>query len=156
MRLDVAYTLPDLYLQKVDVATMAFSLEARCPLTDFRLVEWAMRLPMAYKLREGRSKYLLKKVLCRSLPAHFVNQPKRGFSIPIGSWLSGPLKGWAQERLNDQMLAKRMPIDGRRVRELFDLQSSGRRDSYPILWAVLMLFAFVSEHSGLGPSPSMQ
>jgi asparagine synthase (glutamine-hydrolysing) len=155
MRLDIAYTLPDLYLQKVDVATMAFSLEARCPLTDFRLVEWAMRLPMAYKLREGRSKYLLKKVLCRSLPAHFVNQPKRGFSIPIGPWLSGPLKAWAQERLNDKELANKLPIDTQRLLGIFDLQASGKRNSYPIVWAVLMLFAFVSEHSDLGPSPSM-
>ena len=68
MRLDAGFTLPDLFLQKVDVATMAFSLEARCPMTDYRLVEWAMRLPIEYKLRGGETKYLLKKALRRHLP----------------------------------------------------------------------------------------
>ena len=69
MRLDAGITLPELFLQKVDVATMAFSLEARCPMTDYRLVEWAMRLPAEYKLRDGETKYLLKKILCKYLPA---------------------------------------------------------------------------------------
>ncbi len=95
MRLDTAYILPGAYLQKVDVATMAFSVEARCPMTDYRLVEWAMRLPLEYKLRGGTTKYLLKKVLSRHLPQEMVYQPKKGFSVPLAQWLRGPLKDWS-------------------------------------------------------------
>ncbi len=90
MRLDAALTLPDQYLQKVDVATMAFSVEARCPLTDYRLVEWAMRLPLEWKLRGGQTKYLLKRALCRYLPDSIVYQPKLGFQCARRSVVARP------------------------------------------------------------------
>ncbi len=115
-----------------------------------------VRLPMRFKFRESKSKYLLKQVLCRSLPPNFVHQPKRGFSVPIGPWLRGPLNSWAIERFNDRSMADRVPLDMNLVRGLFALQSSGRRDSYPILWAVLMLLCFVSEYADLGPGPALQ
>ena len=91
MRLDAGFTLPDLFLQKVDIATMAFSLEARCPLMDYRLVEWAMRLPLEYKLGRGQTKYLLRKALCTQLPRISSIGPKMGFGVPIASWLRGTL-----------------------------------------------------------------
>jgi asparagine synthase (glutamine-hydrolysing) len=146
MRLDAAYILPGAYLQKVDVATMAFSLEARCPMTDYRLVEWAMRLPLEYKLRGGTTKYLLKKVLARHLPAQMVYQPKKGFSVPLAQWLRGPLKGWSLELINDHSLMSRLPLSVANIRKLAHLHQSGRRETYPLLWSVLMLLCHVAHH----------
>jgi asparagine synthase (glutamine-hydrolysing) len=146
MRLDMALTLVDGYLQKVDVATMACSLEARCPLIDYRLVEWSMRLPVEFKLRRGQTKYLLKKALCRYLPPNLVHRPKRGFAVPVGEWLRGPLRAWAQELLHEDALVSRLPLDRKRLRELFALHISGARDAHPLLWATLMLLCYVARH----------
>jgi asparagine synthase (glutamine-hydrolysing) len=148
MRLDAGLTLPELFLQKVDVATMAFSLEARCPMTDYRLVEWAMRLPLEYKLRNGETKYLLKKVLCKYLPAEHVYRDKMGFGVPIAQWLRGPLRSWAQELIHDDTLMARVPLDKARVRDLLTQQIHGRREAHPLLWSVLMLLCFVQKHHG--------
>jgi asparagine synthase (glutamine-hydrolysing) len=153
MRLDLGFMLPDGYLQKVDVATMAFSLEARCPLTDYRLVEWAMRLPVGYKLRGQQTKYLLKKVLCRYLPPALVYRPKRGFGVPVAEWLRGPLRSWARELLNDQSTISRLPLDRVRLVQLFELHVSGARNAQPLLWAVLMLLCFVARHDRGGSIP---
>jgi asparagine synthase (glutamine-hydrolysing) len=147
MRLDAGFTLPELFLQKVDVATMAFSLEARCPMTDYRLVEWAMRLPEEYKLRGGETKYLLKKVLCRHLPATHVYRKKMGFGVPIAAWLRGPLRKWAQELIYDDALMSRLPLDKLRLRNLLDTHLSGRREAHPLLWSVLMLLCFVQKNA---------
>lgn len=146
MRLDMGFMLPNGYLHKVDLATMAFSLEARCPLIDYRLVEWSMRLPVQYKLRDGEGKYLLKKVLCRYLPPSQVYRKKRGFGVPIAEWLRGPLKGWAADLLHDESVVSRLPLDVSRLRHLFELHTKGTREAHPILWAVLMLLCFVARH----------
>lgn len=146
MRLDAAFILPGAYLQKVDVATMAFSLEARCPMTDYRLVEWAMRLPLEFKLRGGTTKYLLKKVLARHLPQDMVYQPKKGFSMPLAQWLRGPLKSWSLELINDQTLMSRLPLSQPNIRKLAQLHHSGERETYPLLWSVLMLLCYVAHH----------
>ena len=154
MRLDMGLTLVDGYLQKVDVSTMAMSLEARCPMLDYRLVEWSMRLPVEFKLRRGHTKYLLKKALCRYLPADFVHRPKKGFSVPVAQWLRGPLRPWAEELLYDQSLVSRLPLDAKRLRELFTLHISGARDAHPLLWAALMLLCYVARHErGAGLPP---
>ena len=155
MRLDTAITLPDLFLQKVDVASMAFSLEARCPMTDYRLVEWAMRLPLEFKLRNGTTKYLLKKVLTRYLPADSVYRPKMGFSVPLAEWLRGPLRTWAQEIVHDDTLMARLPLDKTRVRELFRQQAAGERESHPLLWSILMLLCFVQTHGAQRALPAV-
>ena len=146
MRLDTAYILPGAYLQKVDVATMAFSVEARCPMTDYRLVEWAMRLPLEYKLRGGTTKYLLKKVLSRHLPQEMVYQPKKGFSVPLAQWLRGPLKDWSLALINDQGLMSRLPLSQPNIRKLAQLHHSGQRETHPLLWSVLMLLCYVAHH----------
>ena len=155
MRLDAGLTLPDLFLQKVDVATMAFSLEARCPMTDYRLVEWAMRLPMHFKVRNGETKYLLKKVLGKYLPAECVYRPKMGFAVPLAKWLRGPLRSWAEELVHDDTLMSRLPLDKERVRELLRQHSAGDRESHPLLWSVLMLLCFVQTHGAQRTLPVM-
>lgn len=146
MRLDVGFTLPEMFLQKVDVATMAFSLEARCPMTDYRLVEWAMRLPLEYKLRNGETKYLLKKALCRYLPPSQIYRKKMGFGVPIAAWLRGPLREWARGLIYDDTLLAKIPLDKIRVRDLLNKQLSGQRESHPMLWSVLMLLCFAQKH----------
>lgn len=155
MRLDAGLTLPDLFLQKVDVATMAFSLEARCPMTDYRLVEWAMRLPVHYKLRNGQTKYLLKQALCRYLPAERVYRPKMGFGVPLAHWLRGPLRTWANELIHDDGLMSRLPLNRERVRELYKQQLAHERESHPLIWSVLMLLCYVQVHHAGAALPVM-
>lgn len=155
MRLDAGFTLPELFLQKVDVATMAFSLEARCPMTDYRLVEWAMRLPSQYKIRGGETKYLLKKVLCKYLPAEQVYRKKMGFGVPIAAWLRGPLRAWARELIHDDTLMNKLPLDKARVRSLLHKQLSGEREAHPLLWSVLMLLCFVRKFDAIRSLPAV-
>jgi asparagine synthase (glutamine-hydrolysing) len=146
MRLDIGFMLADCYLQKVDVATMAFSLEARCPMVDYRLVEYSMRLPVDYKIRGPKTKYLLKRLLCRYLPAEMVYQPKQGFGVPIAQWLRGPLRNWAQDLIHDTNVMSRLPLERKRIEDLFKLHISGKRDAHPVLWATLMLLCYVARH----------
>ncbi len=144
MRLDMLHTLPDDYLQKVDLASMAFSLESRDPLLDQDLVEWAMKLPLSWKLRGGQNKYLLRKLAYRYVPQSILDRPKQGFAVPIDTWLRGPLKNWALERLNDRALFEGIPVMQDKALELFHLHESGKRNVHPLLWAILMLLDFVS------------
>lgn len=142
MRLDASYILPEEYLQKVDVASMAFSLEAREPLLDHDLVEWAMKLPVNYKLRNNQNKYLLRKLAYRYIPMKILDRPKQGFAIPIDSWLRGALKQWAEERLYDSTLFEGIPINQNKIIELWNLHQSRKRNLHSLLWAVLSLLEF--------------
>ena len=149
MRLDAFYTLPDDYLQKVDVASMAFSLESREPLLDQDLVEWAMRLPLKWKLRGGQPKYLLRKLAYRYIPRKIMDRPKRGFEVPIANWLKGPLQSWANTELNDSENFKNIPLVQDSFRKLLNIHQTGERRAHPLLWAGLIFLEFVN---GL-PSP---
>ncbi len=143
MRADAALTLPDDYLQKVDVGSMAFSLEAREPFLDHRLVEWAMRLPTEWKIRGGVRKYLLRKVAYRLIPSAIMDRPKMGFSVPVADWLRGPLRAFAEDRIEDSRLFENGLLDQQAVRSLFHLHRSGTRDVHPLLWAILMYLQFL-------------
>lgn len=149
MRLDALFTLSDDYLQKVDVASMAFSLESREPLLDQELVEWGMRLPLKWKLRGATNKYLLRKLAYRYVPRDILDRPKQGFAVPIDKWLRGPLKEWAMERIESRELFEDIPLDQFKVRALFDLHLSGRRNVHPLLWAILMFLDFTAKQQSL-------
>lgn len=151
MRLDALCTLPDDYLQKVDVASMAFSLEAREPLLDHDLVEWAMRLPLKWKLRGSENKYLLRRLAYRYVPRAVLDRPKQGFEVPLARWLRGPLKDWAAERLNSRKIFETIPLDQTKALKLFRLHCSGRRNAAPLLWAVLMLLEFAARPATSAP-----
>ena len=142
MRLDASYTLPDDYLQKVDVASMAYSLECREPLLDHELVEWAMRLPTSWKLRGGENKYLLRKLAYRYVPRAILDRPKQGFGVPIDEWLRGPLKKWALDRLSRKELFEGLHVDQQASMNLMEQHLSGARNTHPLLWAILMLLSF--------------
>jgi asparagine synthase (glutamine-hydrolysing) len=142
MRLDAYYTLPDDYLQKVDVASMAFSLEAREPLLDQDVVEWAMKLPLKWKIAGRQNKYLLRKLAYRYVPQEVLDRPKQGFEVPVADWLRGSLREWSIERINDARSFEESPLQSSQLKDLFHKHDSGARNAHPLLWAALMFMDF--------------
>jgi asparagine synthase (glutamine-hydrolysing) len=136
---DMIGYLPGDILVKLDRATMATGLEARCPILDHRVVEFAWRLPNAAKVRHGQGKWILRQVLNRYLPRHLIDRPKQGFDVPIGAWLRGPLREWAADLLSEPRLRRQAFLDSRRVQSCWLEHLNGRRDHSRTLWAVLML-----------------
>jgi len=127
--------LPGDNLTKVDRASMAHSLETRLPLLNHRVVEFAWSTPLVMKLREGQSKWLLRQVLYQYVPKELIERPKMGFSIPVSSWLRGPLKNWSENLMNqmDEAVFDRPLID-----KVWRQHISGQFDWGNRLWALLM------------------
>ena len=147
MRLDTMFTLPDDYLQKIDVASMAYSLESREPLLDHTVVEWAMKLPHKWKLKNGTNKYLLRKLAYRYVPQKLLDRSKMGFGVPIDKWLRNPLRDWAQERFEDKSIIDSLMLDQAIIRRLWRLHLSGERNVHPLLWSLLMLINFQNKYA---------
>lgn len=150
MALDFACYLPEDILTKVDRASMAVSLEARAPLLDWRVAEFAWSLPMSMKWREGRLKHLPKCLLARYLPATLVERPKSGFGAPVGDWLRGPLRDWAEAQLDERRLREEGHFHPAPVRAIWQAFLRGERKWHTHLWGVLMFQAW-REHLA-GPS----
>jgi asparagine synthase (glutamine-hydrolysing) len=140
---DMADYLPGDILVKLDRATMAASLEGRSPFLDHRMVEFAWRLPTAVKVRGGQGKWLLRRVLRRYLPKALFERPKQGFNVPIGAWLIGPLREWAEELLDGSRIRRDGFLDGVRVQACWHEHLSGRSDRAGELWAILMIQAWL-------------
>lgn len=139
IRLDQATYLPGDLLVKADIATMASSLEARSPFLDYRLVEWAATLPADLKLRGRTSKYLLRRAMRHLLPAETLAGPKRGFGVPVASWLRGKLRPWLEEILLTERALRRGYLRPDAIRRLVEEHVSGRVDHAKPLWALLAL-----------------
>ena len=137
--------LPNDILTKVDRSTMAVSLESRAPLLDHRIVEFASRLPMSMKLRNGQSKWLLRQVLYRHVPRKMVDRPKSGFSIPIDSWLRGPLRDWAEHLLDENRMRQEGFLDPGIIRRTWNEHLSGQRKWQHKIWCVLMFQAWMED-----------
>jgi asparagine synthase (glutamine-hydrolysing) len=144
---DTATYLPDDILQKVDRASMVVSLEVRPPLLDHRVVEFAWRLPKHLRLRNGETKWLLRRVLDRYVPRKLVDRPKMGFGIPLADWLRGPLRDWAEDLLDPQTLGGSF-LDVRAVRQLWSDHVDGGRNWAYALWTILMFEAWRRRWAG--------
>jgi asparagine synthase (glutamine-hydrolysing) len=145
--LDTLTYLPDDILVKVDRASMAVSLEVRVPLLDHRVVELAWRIPSSMKVRDGVGKWPLRQVLDRYVPQKLTNRPKKGFDIPLGEWLRGPLREWAGSLLEEGRLRDEGLLAPAPVRERWEQHLAGTRNWHYPLWNVLMLQAWLEGQS---------
>ncbi|MBF0293068.1 MAG: asparagine synthase (glutamine-hydrolyzing) [Nitrospinae bacterium] len=148
MLADTLSYLPDDILVKVDRASMAVSLEVRAPMLDHRLVEFAARLPLDQKMAGDSGKILLRKTLDRYVPREIIERPKMGFGVPIGAWLRGPLREWAETLLDEGLLAREGFFNPGPVVSRLREHLSGARDWEYDLWGVLMFQAWLEAERG--------
>jgi asparagine synthase (glutamine-hydrolysing) len=148
MLADTASVLPDQMLVKTDRASMAASLEVRSPFLDHRLLEWAWKQPMSIKASGGTGKVVLRRLAERLVPRDIADRPKMGFDPPLGDWLRGELRPWAEELLRAPRCVEQGWIAASEVATAWSEHLAGRRNREYPLWGVLMLEAWLAEHHG--------
>ena len=146
MAVDTLSYLPDDLLVKVDRASMGVSLETRAPFLDHHVMEFVWRLPLSFRIRNARSKWILRQVLYRYVPARLVERPKAGFSIPLASWLRGSLRDWAEVLLDTRRLREEGIFDPRPIRRKWHDFLNGHEPCEHHLWSILMFQAWL-EHA---------
>jgi asparagine synthase (glutamine-hydrolysing) len=137
--------LPDDILCKVDRASMAVGLETRVPFLDHKVAEVAASIPLSMKVRDGRGKLILRKLLHKYVPAPLVDRPKNGFAVPVGEWIKGPFRPWAEELLAPQRIQTDGWFEPNLVLSRWRAHLSGKSDSTAALWAVLMFQSWLLE-----------
>jgi len=142
--LDTFGRLVDIVLPKVDRVSMSVSLEVRCPLIDYRVVEFAARVPLQMKISGGDGKKLLKDVLYRYVPREMVDRPKQTFSMPMYDWMRGPLRDWSESLLDEKLLAEQGFLDAGLVRQKWGALLAGDISWGHQLWVVMMLQAWLA------------
>ncbi|MGL4498360.1 MAG: asparagine synthetase B family protein, partial [Planktothrix sp.] len=138
MYFDLITYLQDDILVKLDRASMGVSLESRIPLLDFRVVEFAWRLPLSLKIRKGQGKWLLRQVLSKYIPNQLLERPKMGFAIPIDKWLQGSLRDWAEALLDESRLQQEGFLNPQPIRQKWQEHLAGKRNWQYDLWDILI------------------
>ena len=138
MYTDMLTYLPDDILVKVDRAAMSVSLESRVPFLNHKIIEFTSRIPLHLKLRDNKTKWILKQILYNYVPKRLIERPKMGFGVPIDSWLRGPLKDWAENLLDAEKLDKQGLLNTEIIRKKWNEHLSGKRNWQYHLWGVLM------------------
>lgn len=157
MYADALSNLPDDILTKVDRASMAVSLETRVPFLDHHVAATAARVSLAHKIAGASTKHVLRQVLYRRAPRAMFDRPKAGFTIPIGQWLRGPLREWAEDLLDPSRMGQEGYLDAVPIRRRWQAHLAGKVDETPALWAVLMFQAWLRQGGALvAPGPVAQ
>ena len=138
--------LPDQILTKLDRTTMSCSLEGRVPLLDEDVVEFAWNLPMSMKLNKGAGKWAPKALLARYVPTSYIDRPKAGFAPPLGAWLRGPLRDWAESLLSERAIRETGVLNLATSRSIWAAHLSGRVDASGQLWSMLSLQSWLTAH----------
>lgn len=147
MRLDIDHTLPNDYLVKVDLASMAFSLEAREPLLDHSIFEWAATLPLKWKINDGINKYLLRELAYTYVDRDILDRPKMGFRVPVAEWLRNELKSWAEELIADRVLVSQAGMEVEVLNKIWQQHLTTKFDHHTIIWTALVLLQFIKINS---------
>jgi asparagine synthase (glutamine-hydrolysing) len=145
---DTATLLPDMFLTKVDRASMAFGLEVRPPLVDHELLELAARIPSGLKIHRGQTKWILKQAVRDKLPAELLRRPKQGFEIPIDAWLRGPLRAPFEAAVLSPASRISELLDQRGIERLFAAHQARLGRHGQILWALLVFATWLEEYLG--------
>lgn len=138
MSTDITHYLPDDILCKVDRAAMAASLETRVPFLDHRVAEIAWRLPFPMKIRGSETKWALRQILYKRVPRELIERPKTGFSVPIGEWLRGPLRDWAEDLLDQKRIESEGFFNPQPIQDVWNQHLSRRFDWTDKIWSILM------------------
>ncbi|MGL1862830.1 MAG: asparagine synthase (glutamine-hydrolyzing) [Pseudodesulfovibrio sp.] len=146
--IDLSIYLPDDILTKVDRASMALGLEARVPLLDHRVVEFAATLPTSMKVKGGKGKRILHNLLCKYVPQELVDRPKMGFGVPVDQWLAGELRDWCEDLLDYSTIKSQGYLNADEVSFMWKEYLSGKTNWCHLLWDVLMFQAWLRETNG--------